>query len=288
MLQNIIEPLIILIVSAIVGAVLSLFQGGVTTSQKIFDGAQNAILVALVIMLYYTYAASNTLVELKDEIVKPNALTQVYEAISDELPGPYKETFVEFEATNTARLLDAAKGNIWLAGEDQVVDAWERMFLGSETAILATNYITEDFWLDDPSFEGVQRRVHDDAISRGVVIKRIFVFDNPLGNDRAEKLMGLMHEQLKFGVQVKIVEKEVFESSGVFLQQKSELGGVIDFVVFDVSVALINTHDPDTRKISSGILSNQRRRVDAAQAVFSDLWKRAVKPDEFSPDITPQ
>jgi len=115
-----------------------------------------------------------------------------------------------------------------------------------------------------------------DAVDRNVVIRRLFILDNPGLSTDPEVLRACL-AQKEIGVQVRILDP-----SAIPAKRRSQL---LDFVIFDNVVSYELTSAPRIGRDTSTVIANTRlvltpHRVAERAQGFKDLWASAQEFDE--------
>jgi hypothetical protein len=267
------------IVLLVVGLVLSVvlghvFSSGTTWQAKTYDSILTGLMGTVAILLIQVRLSSNDVTTALLKVENPADARKLDDAIESEKMESFRSALVDLRDRTDDVYQEASRGDINLTDAKQVVNEWGRMFRGAQTSVLATNYISEKFWTEDPEFSRTQDNVHRNAISNGVTVSRIFIFDS---TDAAQLqlLRKISEQQKRLKIEVRYLLRPVLEKSDEYLESKAHLGGTIDFVVFDRQAVLLTIHRPDTREIRHGQLSRARDRVDAAMRLHSTSWNLA-------------
>lgn len=265
----------VLVVGVVISIILSLaMSSGDTWQKKTYNAYLSALMGGVTVMLIQVLLLNRDVVDHLDEARQPSGAEKLEHAIASETMPSFRAALVDLKDRTGGVYENASRGDIELDEPQLVIAEWNRMFLDARTSVAATNYISERFWSDDPEFSRMQDGVHRRAVSSGVTVSRIFIFDSTDSKDQV-LLRKISDQQKRLGIQVRFLDRSVLERSDVFLQSKSSLGGTIDFVVYDRQAVLLTIHRPETREIWRGRLSRARERVDAATRLFSGCWNLA-------------
>ncbi len=260
-------------------------KGGVTAPPMwivvVKNGLVGGVLVYIATTVLLLSLSLDSLQSMQSKIMQPNALAQlndlVYKSSSDE---PMLSSIKDKQRELEEEIGSLVQGRIPLRDDDEVVEAWRRSVEDAQTCVKAINYVNPSFWLAGSEFSRKQLSVQSAARERGVMIRRIFIFDGH-SPDELAALSRLAKEQRGIGIDVRFIPCSRVLSSTVYNKYKLELNGALDLVIYDVNVALLTSVGVD-RRIGGGTLTKERPIVDAANELFEKLWAVADKSPSSS------
>lgn len=270
----IVLQIISLLISALLGFMLSKRESiRITIRDSLLGGLIGSSCMTLIILSFEI----KDIVDLKDKIVSPNYLTRLEKKMEE---GSVNDLLLESVKVKKQKveesLVRMINGKVDLMDEGEVVDEWKRLFNGSATNAFALNYVTPNFWIEDSKFSSFQLKVQKDAISEGVNIKRIFIYD--IEDENEIEVMKQLAKKLEdVGVRVRYYDYSKLIKKNIYLKNKPIIRGSIDFVLYDLNAVLLTFHDPETRRIVNGMISSEREQIDAAKNLFDELWTLSLK-----------
>lgn len=173
-------------------------------------------------------------------------------------------------------LSNIASGDIIITREE-IFQFWEKGFqktLKGED-VLATNLVTKKDW-DYFGPNGDGNRVQNEAIKKGVTIKRVMLMGKNIDNNK--DLLELGKYQIANNVQVKKIDMSRFDEPRI-QNDLNEIGNTKDFVVFGNKYLLVTFVDEDF-KIKRAIFSTNSKKVKSAIAIYNWIWNNSMRFDE--------
>lgn len=241
------------------------------------DAVISGTISTTIAMIFSTVFVIKEVTSLSERLVRDNAFSDLTEKIKNKPSNELTHsTLNNYYNKIEDEINQAILGTIKLDDEDEVVTEWKRFFKDANSrSIKATNIIPADFWLEESTFSIDQLDLQKGAIDRDYSIQRIFLYKESDSAER-EKLLKLAKDHSSIGIKVKFLSFERIEKSAVvFNKKKSTIFGTKDIVITDENVVLLTITYPTNGKISHGYLSEDRNVVDAALAIYDELWKIA-------------
>jgi hypothetical protein len=191
--------------------------------------------------------------------------------------------FAQAEITRMAEFLKDLSGGTEVTYDGEDRDWLLALARNAHSTIDATSFSTsgsgtglvdEGLWNSDLGQRYLEAQ--RDAVDRDVVIRRLFILDNPgLSND--PDVLTACLRQKEIGVQVRILDPSAIPG-----KRRSQL---LDFVIFDNVVSYELTSAPRIGRDTSTVINNTRlvltpHRVAERAQGFKDLWASAYEFDE--------
>ncbi|MCC2607137.1 hypothetical protein [Planctobacterium marinum] len=261
--------IIINVAGLLIPATCALFLSSGKTKREKFNSSIHAGVIGLIVVcLFQTQTQNITVLNKLTQLEDKNELDELAIVLSKYEESGFKDALRDLDKRMKSDIRKGILGEVYYPGKEETVNIWKTMFDGTNTSIDATNYISESFWREDTAFNSIQKSAHIDATSRGIAIRRIFIIDDQTNKELLGKLI---YEQRQLGVLIRVIKKSQIENSDKYLNLKSQLGGSIDFVLFDTTSTLFVTHN-QKKEISGSRLTVKRDPVDASRALFIHLW----------------
>ena len=215
----------------------------------------------------------NNLRDVTDKLLEPNKLEQLNNFLGSMPDDTHtKDLISERKKKLEIELAALLNGRIDLVSEYDVVKAWSRLFGEADNSVLATNFVTPQYWLEESAFSKKQHGIQDDAIKRGVKIRRIFIRESD-SIVEVTAIKSLLDQQKEIGIQARVLTHSKLSMSAAWGKYASSLSGALDFVLFDYNVVLLTQTNFQSRQIQSGTLTSEREITDAARNLFEALWE---------------
>lgn len=160
-----------------------------------------------------------------------------------------------------------------LVPREEVFNVWRRAYelAPRGVTISATNLVSEADWgFFGP--EGGGRQIQQDAIRRGVVVRRIMLLD-PEDPQHREGLLRLANFNVEVGVQVRQLSVDWLETPA-FQGWLRQLGSQ-DLVLFGDDLLLITYVHPKTKSIVRSELTTKPEKIVIARAFLERMWSDA-------------
>lgn len=226
-------------------------------------------------LIYLQFSLAD-LEKLKDNIVKQNNLSLLESKVNEmDTDSPILETYRRYLVKTNQRLNESMNGVISLEDEDEVINEWCHLFQSTTSRhIKATNIITPEYWLKESIFSKEQLNIQRTAINNDCVVERIFIYDEKTNLNLLDSLAEL---NKSIGVNVRFLKFNKLQSNSIFLKHSPAIKGAEDFVICDYNITLLTISHPQKRTINYGYICDDRKVIDTAIEIFSNLWTLSEK-----------
>lgn len=183
-----------------------------------------------------------------------------------------RQIFEESLSDLSNRLTLIASGEM-LVPRDEVFNVWRRAYelTPRGSTLSATNLVSESDWrFFGP--EGGGRRVQQDAIMRGVTVRRIMLVD-PSDPAHRAGLYNLARYNVEVGVNVRQLPLDWLETPA-FQSAMQQLGSQ-DLVLFGDDLLLITYVHPKTKSILRSELTTKEEKISIARTFLERMWSDA-------------
>ena len=257
-----------LVVSCLIGYALSDKQ---SLKISIRDSIIGGILGTIVLTLTLFQFELSFLKELRENLESNNSLSLLdrdLDSLSKDEPLYLSIVFHRDQVIE--EIENIRNGRIKLDNEQEVINEWKRLFDSSSNSIYATNFVSPKFWTQGSVFSAEQSKIQQEAIDRGVNIRRLFIYSGESDSEILH-LKEIVDQQKEIGIEVKFIKFENLKALAAYSSYSPSLGGAIDFVIYDLNSVLL-TYLNSFQLINSGILTKERVPVDNSLSLFSSLW----------------
>lgn len=268
--------LIGIILGSLIGYIVPEFiateKSGQTKAQKIGSKVMAAIIGAIIGHIAVLSVQTQTLLgDIRKTITNPTPYKEASDWIAKQDGATHDLFQGKLEELRT-RLLIIANGEI-LVPRDEVFNVWIRGFelMKSGDAVYATNIVSEGDWkFFGP--EGGGRKTQENAIKKGVTVRRIMLSD-PNDVVHRQGLLRLASLHTEVGVQIRELDINWLETPAYqgWLQQL----GTSDIVLFGDNFLLLTYTHPKTKSILRSEVTTNKEKIIAAKSFYQRIWADA-------------